>query len=971
LTLSLLEYDDDEVRAFHPAFERAGQAALTRAGLDGTLKWEHHRPTDVGVPDFLLIERRSGRWVLVVEIKRRPSAVFAARSQAQAKLYAEAHQDRFRVGRPVYFAITNLEVGVLAALNAGRPPSECVLANGVTSIASFAGDPAPHHEELLVAYLAQVIERVWTTVTESFDVEWPRIAKMWLQHADAGHVTAVPPLPTPMSSAWPELRDYFALPDNVADSRTVLLHAVLAAFLRGRLISDAHPRSATVSPAETRQQVARAIDALCSIDFTSVFDHAAASRYRSNRRPIAQALDTFASALAKPPRLDDLVSTRQDYQQLLEELLLRVYPVQERADRGKVQTDLELAQVLASLSVIAPGKILDPCCGEGSLLVAAVDRLEAIGVHSEDAVTLLNGIEIDRLSALIAGARLALRAGSQLDGRHQPRIVHEDMFVSASDIADADVVLMNPPFLRYEEQRARALPASLRRHFAGAIALAGAGRPPEALGTQPNLFNYFVEFVIRAARPGTRLGLVLDNRWFQNKTGGPLKDLVKRKVRIEAIVDYPHRAFFRDWDIATTLLVGVRDDAPPSSHAVSFVHSMIDPRGVDLQVLSAALHQGGAWPTNWRAQTVAQGSLDPKAQWKPLFGTPLPVDFVACGLPTVSALFERSRRGSLEKEGGGTAAFAFPFAGRVPKKRRCPPRKGTYGTGDERPLTGDEQASLSAAASAVPSRFRGRGLRNSDTIKAYRLGVSDVERDQTLEPPALRTKPDLFRVERRSSWTQTHIDAVAELRHDSQARGYLDAVEQIVNLTSALLPDRFRFVDLREPYAGELIIPKKVRAAHRVHINPFALDPSERQVRTSSNFVTYAECSAVDPASNLGREEAVELIAAFLVSSFGQLQFEIAGRNREGALSVEKEEIDGICIVDPRHITPSLRTSIRAAFNALPFPIRADVRAANQPRAALDRLWAEVLSPLVGVEESDLLTKFHDAVDEWIDARQP
>ncbi len=969
--MGLLRYGDDEVADFHPVFEQCATAALAALGLTETLTWVHHPLTAVGVPDFVLVEKKTNRWVLVMEIKRRPGAVFAARSQAQAKLYAEDGQQRYRPGHPEYFAVTNLEVGVLLALNGGRPPSECQVAGGVATIASFAGDSVDLHRSRLSEYLARLVTRVWTSRREMFDVEWPRVVGIWVKEAGAHEGPANPPLPEPRSPEWPALREYFALPGAEAEGQIVLLHALLAAFLRGRLTAEGHPQAGTVRPADTRQRVARAIEALRAIDFESVFDDDAAARFAAGTSQATQALDRFAGLLASTPRLDQLAHDRQDHQLFLEELLLSVYPVKTRADRGKVQTDLELAQVLASLSIPGPGQILDPCCGEGNLLVAAVDRLEALGVGPGDAVRTVQGIEIDGLSALIAGTRLALRAGRQLDVGHQPRVRHEDMFISASDVRAADVILMNPPFLRYEDQRRRSLPEKVRSHFARAISQVGSGAAPEALGTQPNLFQYFVEYVIRTASPGTRLGFVLDNKWFQNKTGGPLKSLIKRTVRLEALVEYPHRAFFRDWDVATTLLIGVRDDSPPSSHVVKFVRATVDPRGVSLEALSSALRSGGRWPTDWKAQRVRQADLQPKAGWKREFAASPPIDFEALQLPTLRSLFDRSRRGSLDKEGGGTAAFAFPFSGRPLRYRRRLGGTPPYGTAESRRLTPDEEAELAAAAAAIPPEFRGYGLRNSDTLRAYRLTAGDVECDQTLEPPALRANPTLFRGDRRSRWTAQHDDAISEIRRFARTRRYLDSVERIVGLTENLLADKYRFVDLREPYAGELIIPRKMRASHRVHVNPFAFVPSERQVRISSNFVTYGDCVASDLSSGLGRECATELIAAFLVSSFGQLQFEMMGRNREGLLSIEKDEIDNIRVVDPRGLPAELRRAILAAFRALPFPVSATVLSANQPRSVLDDLWAGVLAPRIPCVPSTLLREVHDAVDEWIDARQP
>jgi len=113
------------------------------------------------------------------------------------------------------------------------------------------------------------------------------------------------------------------------------------------------------------------------------------------------------------------------------------------------------------------------------------------------------------------------------------------------------------------------------------------------------------------------------------------------------------------------------------------------------------------------------------------------------------------------------------------------------------------------------------------------------------------------------------------MRANAQVSAYIGEVENIVNLTEAVLPREMLWTVLREPVAGELIVPRKTRTGHWVHVNPFAFDLAQRQVRISSNFIAYRECLAIDPASELTRETSTRLIAAFLVSSFGHFFFEL------------------------------------------------------------------------------------------------
>jgi hypothetical protein len=965
-----LDPSDDEVQAFHPAFESAGNEALAGLGLEDTHRWVHHPPSASSrtVPDFALVDE-SGNWILVIELKRTPTAVYSGRSQVQAKGYAEANQQRFKPGWPVYFAITNLEVMLFCAMRGSRPPAECVVAGGSIGSGSFATSARSEHRSQFVADLTEVVSGALAVKSPEFELAWPSLVAGWEQHSASLARHDPPGPPEPGSRSWEVVRSYYGQPPSLARARLILLQALLADFIRGRLIASGHERAAGVPIPTSRRQLALTIGALRQIDFDAVFDPAAAERHSRTGGESGKGLDAYVEALTRQnPGVGEMAATRQDYIELIEGLLLAIYPLERQAAAGKIQTDPELAAVLATLAIEAPGKVIDPCCGDGALLVAALDRLLDLDPAPGRALNAVHGIEVDPIAPRLAATRVALRAAGAVDRQAQPTVVQGDMFASADAISDAAVVLMNPPFRRYEDQGGANLPEALLDHYRRAVE--GPGRAqPESLGGQPNLFHYYVEFVARTIPAGTRIGFVLDNKWYNNRTGRSLRELLKKRFRLVGLVEYPHRAFFTSWDIATSLLIAIRDDDPADDGQVRFIRSRRDPRGANLKQLAAAFHEGGRWPTDWTVEAVNQGELDPAQGWKRHFASALAVDLESLGLTRLSDLFARSRRGSLEKEGGGSQAFAFPFTRRSLKWRLAKGNGRPFNTSQVGRLTDAEEAALRDAASAIGEEFRGRALKNSDQLDSYELELRHVVEEQTLEPPVLRRHPELFEGPRRSSWTAEHRDAVFEIESDERAGAFLRSVEQATNLTREVLPDRERFVDLREPYAGELIVPRKLRAGHRVHVNPFAFDPDARQVRLSTNFVTYGQCRATD--DSLGRAEAARLIAAFLVSSFGQLQFEQEGANREGLLAIEKDGIDRLLVLDPRSISPGRRAQILAELASLPFPVAADVVAADQPRVELDRLFAEELAPRCGISPESLLGQVHDAIDEWIAAREP
>ncbi len=204
-------------------------------------------------------------------------------------------------------------------------------------------------------------------------------------------------------------------------------------------------------------------------------------------------------------------------------------------------------------------------------------------------------------------------------------------------------------------------------------------------------------------------------------------------------------------------------------------------------------------------------------------------------------------------------------------------------------------------------------------------------------------------------------------------RPYIESIEGTVNLNDTVLKKDKRWLALREPYAGELILPRKTRTGHRVHVNLFSFIEGGRQARISSNFLTYGGVVATDEDTSLDRSTSVRLIAAFLVSSFGQVQFEAEGVNREGCLSVEQEQISRIRVFDPRWIAPESREPILEAFRQLPYPVATDRLSAEQPlRNELDRLFSVEIARRMGQEDSaSLLNAVHSALDEWIEARRP
>lgn len=969
---------EDEVQRFHPEFENAANEALQLVGLGQDFEWRHH-VTNIGstvIPDYVLLHRRTQRWVLAFELKRTEDAVRSTRFQIQAKGYAETNQDRYDPQLPKFFAISNLEITILFALNTGHPPNECRIQNGFFRSGSFSTDDRATHRAQFIADLRILLAVVTNGLWPPFDTVWPSVLATFTAFSAGLPASDEICIQEPTTPNWELVRNYFGSTLQEDSARIFLLRCLMAEYLRGVLARYDHPSVNTIPALQpTPNGVANSLAAIRNVDFETLFEAGAPAQYRALTN--AYVLDRLRGYVNQLNRREfqvaELARNRSDHGQLIDDLTDALLPIQLRDERGRVQTDAELADVLAYLTIDSAGMVVDPCCGEGALLSAAYRRLRSLGRTYQDALGELAGIEADAIAARVAAMSIALKEPSLIGPQANVNISRADTFAESLRIREAQFVVMNPPFKRYEAQDLYPVPDELRDYYRAVIAGVD-GQPSTTTRQQANLFHYYVEYIGKVVRDQTTLGFVLDNRWYHSRYGQPLKQFLLSHFQLLGLVEYPHTFFFEHWTIATSLLIIRKVTDIPDDHWVKFIRCGTDPRLADLTVLARAFRDGGAWPTNWRVREERQSDLDPHEGWKRFFASDLSPDFRLGEWPTLATLFKRTRRGSIEKEGGGVAVFECPFNRTQYGPRRLRRLNGNpFQTTKGAALTPGQNAELRTLAAAIPEEFRGYALKNSDEPEHYVLTVADVVKTQIIEPPSLRLRYQLFLYERRSPWTDFHVAAIAEMFDEPGMREYIEGIEELVGLTADVLPDRERWIILREPFAGELIIPRKMRTGHRVYINLFAFDPRERQIRISSNFLTYGSCRARDHATGLTRETAVTLIAAFLVSSFGQLQFEIEGYNREGCLAIEAEQVERIRIFDPRWVRLESRQQILDAFAQLEYPVSTTRFSVEQPaRNELDRLFAaEISTRYPQFDAEALVSGTHTALDEWLGARLP
>lgn len=177
-----------------------------------------------------------------------------------------------------------------------------------------------------------------------------------------------------------------------------------------------------------------------------------------------------------------------------------------KGERGQYFTPRPLVELLADLAAIRPGdRVLDPTCGSGGFLVAALGRGADV-----------DGIEVDPDLAALARLNLAMHGAN-------PRAVQTADFFRDPPEDRWDVVLANPPFSVLVDD-----PSVLRR-----------------IGVRGRVVSdaIFVEQALANLRPGGRLATLLPYSFLTNPAAAELRERIGQVAVREAVVSLPEGIF--------------------------------------------------------------------------------------------------------------------------------------------------------------------------------------------------------------------------------------------------------------------------------------------------------------------------------------------------------------------------------------------------------------------------------------------
>ena len=197
-----------------------------------------------------------------------------------------------------------------------------------------------------------------------------------------------------------------------------------------------------------------------------------------------------------------------------------------RKARGAFFTPPEIARYLVSWAVRSPeDRVFEPSCGEASILLAAAERLKETGANPLFWSEQLQGIEIFEKTARIAEAILR-------DAGFDTRVTVGDFFKYEAPIT-YDVVVGNPPFVRYQKFSGAARTRSLEAALAQGVRLSG-------------LANAWAAFVVKAAlhvKPEGRLALVLPAELLSVNYAQEVRRFLLRRFSRVRLIMFEERIF--------------------------------------------------------------------------------------------------------------------------------------------------------------------------------------------------------------------------------------------------------------------------------------------------------------------------------------------------------------------------------------------------------------------------------------------
>jgi hypothetical protein len=865
-----LWYSYDEVTDFHPKVEQVLNQALISGGYDKVAEVVHHPsiPGSTITPDFGIRLKSSKRYVFIIEVKRTSRDVDSTRFQYQSRSYVSDFAPYWEPGFQKYFCITNVEKLILFAERSG-PISSCILKNNPWQHPSF--DPATKDASAALAGLEATFDDILPLIFDRTAPEWENT---W-QHIIESFYSNYSSLKSTLSYPEPTSREL-----TLFELFRLLAYSYLKEYydhLRSSNASHfrAYP-SASLPLERFKSTLAANYDRIIRLDFKQIFNNHPDSARRIFPENLTDPCLIYFKDLITSFGLysRDAVSEVHAPSYVFNLLTSKVYEREELHKKGKVMSDSELSGILATLCIDSHSdKVLDPGCGDGSLLDAAYDRINLNSLSSgvvkshNEILNQVDGIEIDSFLSQLAAFRLLSKSLDQVDSSTEANITIGDIF-STPRPSQYDVVVMNPPFLRNDNPDAP-ITASEKIKMNAAIASQGlTSFVSEA--RQPNLYYYFTNYAWHYLKDDGKAGFILMTKFLNNKDGEYLKGFLLDKV--EAIVSYP-RKYFKDFVVSTVIVLLKKGN---NSSNVSFLRLVDEDILSNPEIIKSIIETPGSIRGDYKLRVVPRTDLQASDNWRLYLLDEGYERFQSLGfLKNIEHHFDSIFRGSAETGGGA---------------------KMIYPTYDRQSLEyyGEDASKRRINIPDSLDHYISYGIKNNRTRRNYVLTSNDLTQEVAIHFPA---RADEYASNALSAGLPDEAELTV-LYNNATANLGLDKWKIIINNT------------VRSTIVPKILIPRADRTKHVVYYNPHNYN-----VVLSTNFFYCNDLKNYSTHSS--KEDQYKFISAFLLSAFGQIQFELNANNQEGLRKLEGFHIKRLLIPDLTSLTRNEIVSVVTEFDTL------------------------------------------------------
>jgi hypothetical protein len=910
-----LWYSDDEDEEFHPVVRDSVQDAISNLELGGQLSLEHkpNLNNSQREPDFVLYE--NGRPVLVIEVKKTKSQCKSERYWSQARDYVNLLSSRWS-DRPPYFLVTNIETLYLLKNRQGQqaPTYSCLLEDNPYVNSEFESPEIENNADVAVEEFTSEMENIIDIITKGRELNW---VNTWQLLVDS-------------------FRNNFDAIKSEIDLENELVERDVSSFELVRILAYGYLREVSrvhnfdysdafqnlpENQSSPRRFVNKLLDVyedVLEIDFKQVFEnHPDEDNRILPNNTSEENLEHIESFVQKVNyNMGKAVAENDSAGYFLDLIKDESYDWEELHKEGKASTDSELALVLAKLTIDSEEQnIIDIGTGLGSLSDAAYDRLEELYRSSSSEYS--HNKLISQLNGVEQDAFLNQLATFRLLTKDPEEVTEETEinFVSSDAFEEPQPekydVILMNPPYLRNDNKVVPITQEKKTHMLESIEEVKGEESWVRKANQPNLYFYFVDWAKHYLKSEGKSGIILYRKFLKNQNAQYVREFLKDDLI--ATVTYP-RGFFNQFKTTTCIALAEKDSDRDTAKFIRISDKKLleEPDKIRKLVYNDETDFGG-----YEITEIEKSNLQSKENWsKYLVDVKKSRKYLENSPITVrlDEIFEDSIRGRAGNRGGSNAIFP-----------------------DTEEFNVEEQ-------------FIGGGMKKSNFDRNYILKDEDLEIEPAIKPPA-------------------KYENSADSGLEEQFTGY-EGLKSFYDYFQKDLGDTWKGA-VNDAYNSkednfDLAVPRNLRAKHAVYCNPRVL-----QSVISTNFFKLKGLKVDDEDHN----EGLKCLCGYLMSSFGQLSFEINSGNQEGTRKLESEDIRSIQAIDVRELDSEQTEKIASAFeefNDNGTKVRGDER--ESPRDELDQTVAEILFEKYenGFDSSkELKDEFQGSVRNLVQERNP